>query len=205
MYLDVHILHSTPFANLNRDDTGRPKEMQLGGVTRTRVSSQSWKRAIRLAVDKDLVRSRRVPQDIAARLQKDKGWDEKQALDTAKNLLTSLTSSGKSDKDVLLFLHKDQIDDLTALAGEVGPLSKKADKDVERRRDTIVDRADGTLAVFGRMFANAPHLDIDSALSVAHALSTHASYVEPDYFTAVDDLSEFAGDQGAGAQSGGLR
>ncbi len=34
-------------ANLNRDDTGAPKTVMLGGATRLRISSQSLKRAWR--------------------------------------------------------------------------------------------------------------------------------------------------------------
>lgn len=48
LFLDVHAIQTVPPANLNRDDTGSPKTAQYGGVTRARVSSQSWKRAMRM-------------------------------------------------------------------------------------------------------------------------------------------------------------
>jgi len=47
LFLDVHAIHTVPPSNINRDDTGSPKTAQYGGVTRARVSSQSWKKAIR--------------------------------------------------------------------------------------------------------------------------------------------------------------
>ena len=47
-HLDIHVLHTVAYSNMNRDDLGSPKTVQYGGVTRTRVSSQSWKRAVRL-------------------------------------------------------------------------------------------------------------------------------------------------------------
>ena len=47
LYLDIHAIQSVPPSNLNRDDTGSPKTAQYGGVTRARVSSQCWKKAIR--------------------------------------------------------------------------------------------------------------------------------------------------------------
>ncbi|WP_210406298.1 type I-E CRISPR-associated protein Cas7/Cse4/CasC, partial [Micromonospora sp. MH33] len=47
--LDVHILQTLPPSNVNRDDSGSPKTATYGGVRRARVSSQSWKRAVRLA------------------------------------------------------------------------------------------------------------------------------------------------------------
>ena len=46
-YIDFHALQSTGPANLNRDDSGSPKSTVFGGTRRARVSSQSWKRAIR--------------------------------------------------------------------------------------------------------------------------------------------------------------
>lgn len=49
LYLDVNVLQSVPSSNINRDDTGAPKTAIYGGVTRSRVSSQSWKRAVRIA------------------------------------------------------------------------------------------------------------------------------------------------------------
>jgi CRISPR system Cascade subunit CasC len=46
-HLELHILQSVPVACLNRDDLNSPKTAIFGGVQRARVSSQSWKRAIR--------------------------------------------------------------------------------------------------------------------------------------------------------------
>lgn len=47
LFLDIHAIQSVPASCLNRDDTGSPKSMVYGGVTRGRVSSQCWKHAIR--------------------------------------------------------------------------------------------------------------------------------------------------------------
>lgn len=46
-FIQLHLLTAYPAANLNRDDTGAPKTVVLGGATRLRVSSQSLKRAWR--------------------------------------------------------------------------------------------------------------------------------------------------------------
>lgn len=46
--LELHLLQSLPPNNLNRDDVGSPKDAIFGGMRRGRVSSQSWKRAMRL-------------------------------------------------------------------------------------------------------------------------------------------------------------
>lgn len=62
LFLDIHAIQTVPPANINRDDTGSPKTAQYGGVTRARVSSQSWKRAMRLSFPKELqgVRTKRI-------------------------------------------------------------------------------------------------------------------------------------------------
>ena len=49
LFLDLHVIQTVPPSCLNRDDTGSPKTAVYGGVRRARVSSQAWKRAMRLA------------------------------------------------------------------------------------------------------------------------------------------------------------
>lgn len=46
-HIDIHVIQSVPYANLNRDDTGSPKTATYGAVDRIRVSSQAWKRPMR--------------------------------------------------------------------------------------------------------------------------------------------------------------
>lgn len=48
--IEYHVLQSFPVTCLNRDDVGAPKTAVVGGVTRARVSSQCWKRQVRLAM-----------------------------------------------------------------------------------------------------------------------------------------------------------
>lgn len=48
MNLELHIVQNFVPSNLNRDDTGTPKDCVFGGVRRARISSQCLKRAIRL-------------------------------------------------------------------------------------------------------------------------------------------------------------
>lgn len=47
MFIELHILQNFAPSNLNRDDTGSPKDTEFGGVRRARISSQAIKRAIR--------------------------------------------------------------------------------------------------------------------------------------------------------------
>lgn len=46
-YLELHILQSFVPSNLNRDDNNQPKSTDFGGARRARVSSQSFKHAMR--------------------------------------------------------------------------------------------------------------------------------------------------------------
>ncbi len=56
MKLETHILQNFAPANLNRDDTGAPKDCLFGGHRRARISSQCLKRAMRQAfVEHDLL------------------------------------------------------------------------------------------------------------------------------------------------------
>jgi len=50
--IEFHILQSFPVTCLNRDDVGSPKTAIVGGVPRARVSSQCWKRQVRLEMRK---------------------------------------------------------------------------------------------------------------------------------------------------------
>ncbi len=74
MIIELHAIQSFAPANLNRDDTGAPKDCTFGGVRRARVSSQSWKRAIRVAFRDEVAglptgtRTKRAHQEIVERL-----------------------------------------------------------------------------------------------------------------------------------------
>jgi len=77
LYVDLHVLQTVPPSCVNRDDTGSPKTATYGGVTRARVSSQCWKRAVRKAVKEEGlldvanlgIRTKGVAQAIAAKMQ----------------------------------------------------------------------------------------------------------------------------------------
>jgi CRISPR system Cascade subunit CasC len=80
-------------------------------------------------------------------------------------------------------------------------LTKKRVKAVKNKielvRAAIGSTAD--IALSGRMATSGLMTSVDGALAVAHAITTHA--VEPqdvDWFTAVDDLTQEAGETGAG-------
>ncbi|WP_273646868.1 type I-E CRISPR-associated protein Cas7/Cse4/CasC, partial [Pseudomonas aeruginosa] len=56
LFIEFHLIQNFAPSNLNRDDTGAPKDAIFGGHRRARVSSQCFKRAIRLtAHEQELV------------------------------------------------------------------------------------------------------------------------------------------------------
>ncbi len=206
LYIDVHVLQTVPPSNLNRDDAGSPKQATYGGVRRSRVSSQAWKRATRTAFAELLpptqkaTRTKKIAALLAARITARTGLEGDAAARLATHLLSPLgISAGKkktSETAYLLFFGHAQLDRLVDLiADQAGDLAAMNDTDLAAalkdtpvrellRRGHPVD-----VALFGRMVADVPGLNVDAATQVAHALSTHAVDVEFDYFTAVDDES----------------
>ena len=55
MRIEIHLLQNFSPSNLNRDDTGSPKDAEFGGYRRARVSSQCLKRAVRTYFDRHRV------------------------------------------------------------------------------------------------------------------------------------------------------
>lgn len=76
MKIELHILQNFAPSNLNRDDTGAPKDCELGGWRRARISSQCQKRAVReqfrldglLAHDELATRTKRLAHQVTQRL-----------------------------------------------------------------------------------------------------------------------------------------
>lgn len=198
LFLDVHAIQTLPPANINRDDTGSPKSAQYGGVTRARVSSQAWKKAIRQYFLEfgDLrnvgVRSLEVVRYIASKIMViDSSKNNEQATDLAKKVFAATGIKLDSDykTKALFFISSKQAENLAQIALNGGIEEKEIKKMLSI--DPSID-----IALFGRMVADDPSLNEDASCQVAHAISTHAVQAEFDYFTALDDFSS-SGDAGA--------
>jgi CRISPR system Cascade subunit CasC len=76
--LEFHILQNFAPSNLNRDDTGSPKDAFFGGFRRARISSQSIKRATReyvadhqlIALEAQGVRTKRIVSELVDALER---------------------------------------------------------------------------------------------------------------------------------------
>jgi len=104
-HLELHIIQSVPVACLNRDDLNSPKTAIFGGVQRARVSSQSWKRAIRemaKEMDSSLFkgnRSRRMVYELTTKFES-KGVAKDIAVIIAEQVASIVeTLDSKKDSD----------------------------------------------------------------------------------------------------------
>ena len=195
-FIQLHFLTSYPPANLNRDDLGKPKTARLGGVERLRVSSQSLKRAWRTSetFQKEFsgsigTRTRRLGIEVFEAL-KAKGVAEKKAKDWAEEIAKEY---GVLKKDVPLEIQqpvhvapeeRKTLDDLVSKLAE-----EKRGPSKEELASLLHDHTAVDIAMFGRMLASKKEFNGEAAVQVAHAIGVHASAVEDDYFTAVDDLN----------------
>lgn len=192
LYLDINVLQSVPSSNINRDDTGSPKTAIYGGVTRARVSSQSWKRAVRNAFKAESnnadwlegYRTLDAPKMLAKKIM---DLDSECSLEdvTKKAEEVFKTVKIKTDKNnqtkALLLISKGQLEKIAKYVLENEKL------DAKELKKTLSNDNSLDLALFGRMVADDPSLNIDASCQVAHAVSTHEVIPEYDYFTAVDD------------------
>jgi CRISPR system Cascade subunit CasC len=197
LYVDVHVLQTVPSSCINRDDTGSPKTAIYGGVTRARVSSQSWKRAMRsmfLDINKDgneSTRTKQIVHLVAEEIQR-RLPSRTNPLNDAKELLLGSGLKIKSEDkgtDALFFISKKQIESLVqCLIDNPQIIGTKNKKDTEQLKEALRSNPGIDIALFGRMVADDPSLNTDAAAQVAHSISTHQIENEYDYFTAVDDI-----------------
>jgi len=191
--IEFHILQSFPVTCLNRDDVGAPKSAIVGGVPRARVSSQCWKRQIRLQLHelglKTALRTKQV-EEVLLRACLARGADEAKAAPFAKAVAETLVDNTLlffSENEAAAFAEAALAFDFKAEAVIVNKKGlTKAFKDIHKEHfNPAVDGVD--IALFGRMVAQAPELNVQAAASVAHAISTHRVDSEVEFFTAVDD------------------
>lgn len=197
LYVDLHVLQTVPPSCVNRDDTGRPKTAVYGGANRARVSSQAWKHAVReyfrnlfdtgyrtkyvktMIIDKALELSPGVERsDLEEKF--DKISKTKYKIDGKDTTLFKYKDKDKTE--VLFFISSIQIEKFAKLL--IDDVT-----DIKLYKDALNSANAIDMALFGRMVANDPDLNVDACAQVAHSISTHAVQNEYDYFTAVDDCS----------------
>ncbi len=68
--VEIHVLQNFAPSNLNRDDTGAPKDAMFGGTRRARVSSQCLKRAVRAHFAEAVAAGSLAAEDLGVRTKR---------------------------------------------------------------------------------------------------------------------------------------
>jgi CRISPR system Cascade subunit CasC len=188
LFIEFHLIQNFAPSNLNRDDTGAPKDALFGGHRRARVSSQCFKRAIRLAAQEyELV----APEFRGVRTKKLKTLlldrlVDRDPLEAEGKIEIALAAAGLKLKDdgkteYLLFLGEAEITGFAQLieqhwdelAGAPAGGEKKGKKEAKASAPAeVVKKAKALLdggkavdvALFGRMLADMPEVNQDVRL-----------------------------------------
>lgn len=164
--IEIHALQNFAPSNLNRDDTGAPKDAIFGGVRRARVSSQCLKRAVRqhfaglvesgeLEAAELASRTKRVLDAVVKELVA-KGRPETDASAKASLALAAMELTIKEDgkSEYLLFLGQREISEVARIVDEKweslvaaespsteGKKAGKAKKDAAKQADPELKKA----------------------------------------------------------------
>lgn len=227
-FIQLHVLTSYPPANLNRDDTGRPKTALMGDALRLRVSSQSLKRAWRTSDIFETAlaghigtRTKRKGRDIFEKLRQ-AGVAEKAAREWARTIAgcfgklkeakskkkadatedasqsTASADAQWADLEIEQLAHFSPEEE-AAIDALVQTCSARGSAPSDDELKLLMKpRTAADIAMFGRMLASSTAFNMEAAVQVAHAITVHRAAVEDDYFTAVDDLNDGREDVGAG-------
>lgn len=159
MLIQFHILQNYSPSNLNRDDTGAPKDAVFGGVRRGRISSQCLKRSIRRSTafieafaENDLLgtRTRRLPYLVRTELER-LGVVEPELSEIVSKLSGVGRESGKTSPDEEEIVEKeaevkekeDMVKQLIFIGkNEIGPMAEKLLKIYKRMGSKEWNKAD---------------------------------------------------------------
>jgi len=235
MFINIHIIQNFPASNLNRDDTGAPKDTIFGGVRRARISSQCQKRSIRThkKFQEEIMkknsnttfgnRSRHFTEIFKNKALELFKLENDMAANLSEALILSIGPEKKDGKvEYLLYLSDAEIDKCfeylnQSINTNQGNTKKVYEKMINEWQNTQLDQRANSkkkswkktlsykdfqkflkknktdtmapdIAIFGRFVSDNENMNIDAACQVAHAISTHKTALETDYYTAVDDL-----------------
>jgi CRISPR system Cascade subunit CasC len=211
-FVQLHLLVSYPPSNPNRDQLGQPKTAIMGGTQRSRISSQSLKRAWR---NSEIWKNKGLGIGTRTRelfLSKEHGelylkllnkHGDKKAEEYTKAILNMFAKTAKVKEKAEVptdarYIGKEIVTEqpihfsdteITEIKSLVDRLDKKpTDEELNNLLDKNPRNID--LAMFGRMIAKRPDANEEAAVQVAHAISINEVEIEDDFFTAVDDLNK---------------
>lgn len=205
-FIDFHALQTLPPSNINRGEDGAPKSAVFGGKRRQRISSQALKSAQRRDFETLLdysqlgTRTRTIINEIA---QRTVNIEPSIKLEDAETQILKIfkltepkkanTKSGGTGKP-LMFIGNQQMDNVAEAV-----VKKKGEEFNKKEAITLLNSEHSIdIALFGRMIAKSPVLNVDAAVQTAHAIGVTEAQPDFDFFTAVDDVSEREEETGAG-------
>lgn len=219
-FVNFHILMSHSPSCLNRDDMGMQKTAVFGGTRRIRISSQSLKRAIRTSAyyqaqfGKPSERTKQLTllRDKYRALLKDKFPqnvidDVLIALAGVKEIKESEEKAKGTESGAVAAWSVQEIEKycgfytlLKAEHTDEKAFRKAWDKETKKEgfkkfNEAFQNAVD--IALSGRMATSGIMTTVDAALAVAHVITTHTVEGDLDWFTAVDDLTQEAGETGS--------
>lgn len=163
--IEIHALQNFAPSNLNRDDTGAPKDAIFGGTRRARVSSQCLKRAIRQYFGALIECGKLLPADVATRTKRlldavtealvSKGRTQVEASEKVRAALAAIELTIKDDNksQYLLFLGEREIRGIVevidekweeisaAVTQDEGKKGGKAKKNAAKNADPALKKA----------------------------------------------------------------
>ena len=189
--LELHMLQSFAVNCINRDQFGSPKSAFFGGAQRARVSSQCWKRAVRLmaAEESPMFQGCRSKYFLASMTKAlaAKGLEAADSEKEAKSIAEKLTKFDKNGAAKnLLYFSEGELSKAADAYMATSDAKKKAEQAAKALKSIERDGLD--IAFFGRMVADSADITLEGAALFSHAISTHQASNDIDFFTAVDDL-----------------
>ncbi len=188
--IELHMLQSFPVNCLNRDQFGSPKSTTFGGVPRARVSSQCWKRAIRLAAREENemfsgTRSKFFVNSLKSVLL-EQGKSEDEADKISQEIAAAAKIKIEKDGKVKNLFYFSAAELKSAVQAYLNADKENASKAAVKELEKVV--RDGVdIAFFGRMVAKS-NLTLEGAAMFSHAISVNRVDNDLDFFATVDDL-----------------
>jgi CRISPR system Cascade subunit CasC len=202
-FINIHAIQSLPPSSLNRDDSGVPKKALFGGTERVRVSSQSWKFAIRKFFSDNYdssyigCRTTQLPVEFEKALRSIRP-EADDAL-VKKLTKTVLGVAEKTEEDgagfepgsvagskMIVFYSPAQLEALVTIAIEVVD-GKRKGVTVSEIKEALVGKNTVDIALFGRMMTAQAELSVDAAANVAHVIGVDKYESQRDSFVGLDD------------------
>lgn len=212
--IEIHILRNLPPHCANRDESGTPKTCTINNGLRSRLSSQYLKHGYRidpafreaLGEEQFGFRSKLFPREACNELAK-RGVS-KEVCDILMPLLSGLGTASMSENKIpdetALAIFYDA-HDMNAIVSAIEDFIKDMSiADLKKVKGNDLQNAlikahvnqhikTFDVALFGRMVTSPLFDNVESALSVSHAVSTHNVALDTDFWTQVDDVEDQKG------------